>query len=251
MPISFMSVFGGRNFQTGTSWRWWSSLIAGIAIILASLAVLAVIGTLAVIGSATTEQLDSGDLPELSSGALFAAMIAMQLVMVALVFLLARWGAAQVGSLLHLATVRLDTQQRLSMAGTLLVILALALAWAMVFPEADAIDSAWANEMLADPDARYVTLAVLIVGAPISEEMLFRGFMLPPLSKTRLGFSGAALVTSVLWALIHFYTWQGTLLIVFVGLGLAYLLWRTNSLWPSILVHAAFNSVFAVVALAG
>ena len=48
-------------------------------------------------------------------------------------------------------------------------------------------------------------LALLVVGlgAPLAEELLFRGFLLSALAKTRAGFAGAALISTSLWTALH------------------------------------------------
>jgi hypothetical protein len=82
----------------------------------------------------------------------------------------------------------------------------------------------------------------LVVCAPLTEECLFRGFLLRGLEASPIGPWGAIGVTSVLWAAAHFQYEAPELLIVFaVGilLGLARL--RTRSLYPCILLHALMN----------
>ena len=43
----------------------------------------------------------------------------------------------------------------------------------------------------------------IALGAPIAEELIFRGQLFSALSNTRLGVSGTTLVTSALWAALH------------------------------------------------
>jgi membrane protease YdiL (CAAX protease family) len=93
-------------------------------------------------------------------------------------------------------------------------------------------------------------LLLAIVGttilAPVAEELVFRGMLLQSLVKTRLGFWGAALLTSLPFAAIHIQMYGGILEsagIVFTGLVLALALRQTGSLWASIVLHVAVNSV--------
>lgn len=89
-----------------------------------------------------------------------------------------------------------------------------------------------------------VTAAVVGVGAPLSEELLFRGFLLSALARTRLGFWGAAVVSSVLWTAMHVgYSTVGLAEVFAIGLFLSWLLWRTGSLRVAIFCHAAYNSL--------
>ena len=112
------------------------------------------------------------------------------------------------------------------------------------------------HDMLADlrPFVGLVTgpqwllaAAVLAVGAPLSEELLFRGFLLGALARSRLGFWGAALVTSLLWTGLHAgYSLVGLAEVLAIGLLLSWLLWRTGSLRVTIFCHGLYNLVIAL-----
>jgi|SRR5262245_5180533 membrane protease YdiL (CAAX protease family) len=89
-----------------------------------------------------------------------------------------------------------------------------------------------------------VTAAVVGIGAPLSEELLFRGFLLSALARTRLGFWGAAGVSTLLWTAMHVgYSIVGLAEVFAIGLFLSWLLWRTGSLRVAIFCHAAYNSL--------
>lgn len=96
------------------------------------------------------------------------------------------------------------------------------------------------------------TMVFLIgcIGAPISEEILLRGFLLPALARSRLGFWGAAAVTSGVFAFAHALQYALVLLIpIFViGMLLAWALRRTGSLYVSIGLHA-LNNIIALSTL--
>ena len=87
---------------------------------------------------------------------------------------------------------------------------------------------------------------VLTVGAPLSEELVYRGFLLSALARTRLGFWGAALIATALWTALHDYSAVGFAGVFMIGLLLSWLLWRTGSLWVAILCHALHNSLALV-----
>jgi len=90
-------------------------------------------------------------------------------------------------------------------------------------------------------------LAVLSVGIvrPIAEELLFRGFLLPALARSRLGFWGAGLVTSALFAAAHYYLFTpDVLMLVGFFLGGLFLVWTlgvTGSLWVPMAIHMSYN----------
>lgn len=81
------------------------------------------------------------------------------------------------------------------------------------------------------------------VGAPLSEELLFRGLIFGALRRSPLGFAGATLITSVSWALLHAnYSIYGLSAITLIGIYLAWLRERTGSLTTPIVCHGAYNS---------
>ena len=100
-------------------------------------------------------------------------------------------------------------------------------------------------QLLRRPD--WAIYAVIIaIGAPVSEELLFRGFMLPALARSRIGFVGATLVTTTLWMALHFtYSIFGLVEIFMIGLILSWALYRTGSLWASLAIHAINNGALA------
>lgn len=91
-------------------------------------------------------------------------------------------------------------------------------------------------------------IVIVAVGAPLSEEILFRGFLLPALAQTPLGFVGAAVVTSAGWTMLHWgYSLSGMIEVFLMGLYLSWALWRTGSLWTTIACHGTYNFVMILV----
>lgn len=94
------------------------------------------------------------------------------------------------------------------------------------------------------------TMIVLV--APVVEEVLFRGFFHAGLRRS-LPFLPAALVTSGLFGLIH-YTGPETVGVVpqlaIFGLALAWLYEKTGSLWPPIALHALNNGLAFTILVA-
>lgn len=82
------------------------------------------------------------------------------------------------------------------------------------------------------------------IGAPLSEELLFRGLLLPALALTRLGFVGAAIAATALWTALHWgYSVTGLIEVAIFGLLLSWLLWRTGSLRVPLFCHALYNGL--------
>ena len=89
-----------------------------------------------------------------------------------------------------------------------------------------------------------VLMLFLAVGAPIVEELFFRGLLLRSLSRAFgpvVGIAGSALV----FGLAHFELLQLPALILF-GVILGLLAHRTGRLGPNMVAHAAFNAVTVI-----
>jgi membrane protease YdiL (CAAX protease family) len=85
-----------------------------------------------------------------------------------------------------------------------------------------------------------VLFLFLAVGAPLVEELFFRGLLLRSLAR-RFGPVVATLGSAVAFGLAHFELLQLAALILF-GLVLALLAERTGRLGPGIVAHATFNA---------
>lgn len=97
-------------------------------------------------------------------------------------------------------------------------------------------------------------VGALLLGAvltPIGEELLFRGVLFSLL--TRYGVWLAAILSSAVFALSHGLN-LATPVAVIVGLAAAWLMHRTGSIWPGVVVHAVNNAastIISVVAASG
>ncbi len=88
---------------------------------------------------------------------------------------------------------------------------------------------------------RLAYILVAVFGAPVYEELIFRGILFPYLAK-RAGLAGGVVATSLVFALVHLHLPSMVPLgLLSAALCLAY--WRTGSLWPSIGMHMLFNAV--------
>jgi membrane protease YdiL (CAAX protease family) len=82
-------------------------------------------------------------------------------------------------------------------------------------------------------------MAGAVVAAPLVEELILRGLLLPALTRSRLRFTGAAIVTTVLFVIMHpgglakldsvwaLLDWH-----LIMSLGLCATWWVTRSVWP-------------------
>jgi CAAX protease family protein len=107
------------------------------------------------------------------------------------------------------------------------------------------------HDLLAASPAEWLRALAFIFFSPISEEVLFRGFVLHKLAEG-LRFWMANLATAVLFTLIHwpFWLWhngfhlstlQASAGILLLAILLGYVVKLTNSLWPAVAVHIANN----------
>jgi membrane protease YdiL (CAAX protease family) len=98
-------------------------------------------------------------------------------------------------------------------------------------------------------NAVMVVIGVAVL-APLIEEIAFRGYLFPALSRWR-GPWLAAVVTAVLFAAAHLAAYPPVLvpLLFFFGFGACLLYWFTGSLLPSMGLHALNNGI-VVAALA-
>lgn len=88
----------------------------------------------------------------------------------------------------------------------------------------------------------WVLALIAVIGAPISEEFLFRGFLQSALAKSRIGFANASIITTAAWTALHAsYSIVGLGEVFLIGLVLSWLLWQTGSLWVPVLCHGVHN----------
>jgi uncharacterized protein len=91
---------------------------------------------------------------------------------------------------------------------------------------------------------------LIVVAAPFSEEVFFRGFIFGGLRR-RLSFPAAALISGLIFGLFHF-TGPDSVAVVpqlaLLGFALAWLYEETGSIYPPMAVHAVNNALaFAIL----
>lgn len=105
--------------------------------------------------------------------------------------------------------------------------------------------------LLQTPAGVWLVTLAQIAFSPVSEELMFRGFVLPQLS-SRMEFWQANLLQALLFTAMHWPNWLwvsgfrpallATSIGVFaIGLLLGWLLKRTNSIWPPVAIHIINN----------
>jgi uncharacterized protein len=86
---------------------------------------------------------------------------------------------------------------------------------------------------------------LIVVAAPVSEEIFFRGFIFGGLRR-RLSFPLAALISALIFGVFH-YTGPGSIGVVpqlaFLGFALAWVYEETGSIYPTVAIHALNNAL--------
>jgi membrane protease YdiL (CAAX protease family) len=94
----------------------------------------------------------------------------------------------------------------------------------------------------ASASPRWILWLALLVGAPIFEEICFRGFIFKGLAASRARWYGATIVTAMFWAAIHLqYGWFEIVSILGLGLLLGIARAMTGSTVLTIWLHSLIN----------
>src|SRR6266516_2338674 len=95
------------------------------------------------------------------------------------------------------------------------------------------------------PITTYATLLAAVFVAPFCEEVFFRGFFFPGLRQS-MPVGWAIVLSSFFFAVAH--ADPGSFAVLFIiGLALAFLRWRTNSIWPGMILHFINNGLGALL----
>lgn len=87
------------------------------------------------------------------------------------------------------------------------------------------------------------------IAGPLVEELYFRGYLLPRLS--RFGLVGSTVINVLLFSLYHFFSpWQNVTRIVAL-LPMVYLVARKRNIYLSVLAHCGLNTLGVIAALVG
>ena len=171
-------------------------------------------------------------------GALFQFAI-----MLGIVLLIAR------GRVRELFALRRPTSWGRAIAISLGILVAIGLVGAALSPfldpgeEQGLLPSRWRPERA---EAFAANFAVITLGAPVVEEITFRGVGFSLLA--RFGRPLAIVVVGIAFGLAHGLLEALPLLTAF-GIGLAYLRSRTDSVYPPIALHAVFNATALLFAV--
>ena len=96
------------------------------------------------------------------------------------------------------------------------------------------------NELISPSDRFWSSAFLLVIVAPVTEELLFRGLILRGFLR-RFSVGRAFVLSSILFGAVHLNPWQ---FISATALGILFAWWyaRTRSLIPCLIGHALFNA---------
>jgi uncharacterized protein len=118
------------------------------------------------------------------------------------------------------------------------------------------IGNSWENSKTEamQQNATFFTILIAFISAaiisPVYEELFYRGFLYRWL-RTRIGFTGALLLSSLIFTIIHIPTYNVMPVNFFSGILFALAYERTNSIWPSVLIHGLTNGIMVLLASLG
>lgn len=91
-----------------------------------------------------------------------------------------------------------------------------------------------------------IALVSAAVISPIYEEIFYRGFLFRWF-RTRLGFGGAALLSSFIFSIVHIPTYNVIPVAFFSGIIFAYSYEKTSSIWPAVIIHGLSNGIMVLL----
>ncbi len=246
-----MSTQTFRNFLTGPAawqphspWNSFLAVLAAVAIVVLGQAVPALLLTAlsgAPLGNVTGDPASADTIIEFMEAGGGSLLIAGQATLALLTLLAGGFFGGRSADVLSLG--RPDWGLRSYVYAVLLMIPVLALINGASFglnPAGYKSDLAQFGKLAttSEPLAAFLAIAV---GAPLWEELLFRGFLLGPLTRP-LGFWAATVLVSGTWTVLHIgYSAAGLLEVFLIGIYFSWLLRRTGSLWVPMACHALYN----------
>lgn len=238
---------GPPAYRPQTPWPPLLAVAATLAILMVSM--IAALAAAEAVGGAGQA---GGDIVATAGLPLAASLAGSQIAAVLLTLLAARAFGGQPRAVLALAPPAGGLSVYL---GAFALMVALTSAFTVVVwaldPETVAGDLAPFTGLLTSP-VWWLALLAIGVGAPLMEELIFRGFLFSALAQSRLGVAGASLVTSAAWTVLHAsYSLAGLAEVFAIGLFFAWVVWRTGSVRVTSFCHGAYNTSVALLLMTG
>lgn len=240
---SLQSLGGEPAYRPVSGWQPWQAMLAVVLMFFAAagaaVMVSAVLDVLRGPGASSPVPAGGGR----DHVAVLVWLLTLQVVLTGLVVMASRRRGGAVQRELALAPPAQGIMAYLGGMALLIMIFGAYTALVLLFRPEAAIEDVRPFADLIRSDVWWLALLVVGIGAPVSEELVFRGFLFSALAASRLGVLGAALITTTAWTSLHAgYSVYGLVEVFAVGLLFSWLLWKTGSLRVPLLCHAAYNS---------
>jgi membrane protease YdiL (CAAX protease family) len=234
-----------------SGWPIWAVLPAGVVLFILAVVVGVIVAAVhAFLSDATLPQpIDPANLPPALMQGIIVGFAGFQIGLVGLAWLAAGFFGARRSEVLALKKP-VPSWWVILLALVPLFIVASAYEGFLMWWKPDVLqtDMRVFQDMLRGDNA-WIAFIVIALGAPLSEEFLFRGFLFSGLAK-RLPFGLTAVLTPLLWTSLHYGYSIYLLAEVFaIGLYFSWLLVRTGSLWVTIFCHAVNNTAGVLLLL--
>ena len=105
----------------------------------------------------------------------------------------------------------------------------------------------WTAGVAMGWEGKLILVVIAVLLAPAGEELLFRGLILPRLHRA-LGTVASVVVTSLLFAVLHFGYGVGMAIVFLLSVVLCWARLRTGGVGVPVLLHAANNAVVTLIA---
>lgn len=229
-------------YQTATGWGSWPAFFAVVVITILSLGV-AMAGSVLLINTSGHSPLET-----LKSGTPLILFFTAQILMILGALLAARARGGSLVRALALGPPLGGFMAYVKSLAIMLIAVALYTAFTSFVIRHDVCQDLGEMSGLFRGPFWPLALVVIGAGAPLSEELLFRGFLQSALVPSRLGYWGASIVTTTFWTLLHAgYSLPGLVEVFMIGLIFAWLLRRTGSLRVTLVCHAIYNTGIALL----
>lgn len=250
-------IIGENNFQTQTPWGGWAAFFMSISFYIFQIITMAVIG----IGLVTAlhsfdvfiGEYSNSDIPSFINIGIITVLASFILTFGFVLFA----GVLRGGSLGNTLLLKSPVNPIANVIFGVVLMTLFFISFSYVIETFFATDAVESEAMMKlifrkfnESDFLWAGIAIIVIGAPFLEETIFRGFLLASLSKTRLGFWGAAVVSSAMWTTMHWYAISMAVGLFVFGLLLSLMVRRTGSIWVSILMHGIWNGVITAAGFA-